>query len=423
MSNIVAPPAIDDLPLEVGSFVELHSLRRQDLNGLTGEVRSKAEDRWAVQLDMQDKRKVTVKPENLKRIPLLDLATRRKAFRKAEEGLRSASVSPRECMRCCLEAIRMDRCCVYAYVGLGQSYFQLSQEVKGIPYFRRAVAQAYAAEPFLVPLYGLRFRHQLAGFLSRNGKPDEAVVELEITLERGNRLKSTIRKVKERAEFAEFLKDCEDCLQLDLSGANAKWSSFVWKDGPTREEKLEACNKAIMYADRYEERPKQNKEHLVSVLSYKAFSLAYKSVIFDEGCWDESVQTMEQARSIQATAMARSLAVFQHARIEELVGDNATDGAAKMTAYQRALELLRESEQIHTDEATSLSFCRVQAKLRSDLATAVNPETGDMVALAMRDVTLEQLPVGPSDTVPTAHGCNYMQVPDLDEGEEDGTTS
>ena len=68
------PPSVEELPLESGSFVELHTLSRQDMNGKTGEVVKfdSSLGRFLVKLD-DDCKTIKVKPITCKRIPLMPM--------------------------------------------------------------------------------------------------------------------------------------------------------------------------------------------------------------------------------------------------------------------------------------------------------------------------------------------------------------
>lgn len=113
------PPSIEERALEEGSFVELHSLNRHEMNGLTGEVVGHDYNlgRSMVKLDHEESKTIKVKPINCKRIPLQSFGLRRAAHETANEELgemyecleKERSFDDTKLKQC----IEQDRCCKY----------------------------------------------------------------------------------------------------------------------------------------------------------------------------------------------------------------------------------------------------------------------------------------------------------------------
>jgi len=128
-----APPSVEDVPLEDGAFVELHSLKREDMNGSTGEVVGFDEgaQRHQVLLDSAPNKTILIKPDNLRRIPLVSSSVKMEAFKKAnhvngkvqtahqnQDPQFAAILSQaREVLQQCIDT---DRLCVVAHACLGQ---------------------------------------------------------------------------------------------------------------------------------------------------------------------------------------------------------------------------------------------------------------------------------------------------------------
>jgi len=183
-----APPVTDtadsQLPsLENGSFVELHALSRQDMNGQTGEIVGYNGERFLVKLDSDDKTTIKVKPDNCKRIALQPMEIRKQAMELASAALDQSSISKMKLL--CLQSTELDRCCVLAWIGLGQSMMQQGNKqhvATAVTFLQRAVAQSHAAAPFLPSTTTLRIRLELATCLGEAGRIHDEATQLERVL-------------------------------------------------------------------------------------------------------------------------------------------------------------------------------------------------------------------------------------------------
>ena len=104
-----APAPADDAPIEVGTYVELHSLSVAELNGKRGfcALWQKDKERWSVQMPRAAKAGVAVRPANIRRAPAASAADAEAAKESAVRAaalLAEARASKADELRCIAEA-------------------------------------------------------------------------------------------------------------------------------------------------------------------------------------------------------------------------------------------------------------------------------------------------------------------------------
>lgn len=435
------PPTVDEVPLETGAFVRLHSLNKADLNGFTGEVTgySDEKERFQIRLDddnnnssssSSEKKKkknatLLVKQINLERIPLEPWDIRQKANTQVKNQIAPmARNNPARARKLLVsEVLKLDRCCIWAYFLVGQTYLcqpKPSREDALINY-QRAVANFHAGVPFFDDDNTLRLRSELAATYgdenmlvdehreirkvldiwpddihakytlgcncySRN-MHDEAVrawdTILAIESDPSGRLDASIlKKIQNQIKI--------NCLKSVEMISNASSSN------PDQNSRREAFTKALSYVDIALSSPSLCADE-------KAYGLARKGMIIDQidGTEKETEvdEIFRQARDINnVNPMRKSFVVFTQGRAEESRGDRAPDRSdERFNRYQKSLALYTESQKIHHEEATVMSHMRVQAKIHPLMESRVDPVTGDAVATptTARGAQLNSLEDGP----------------------------
>lgn len=418
------PPSVEELPLNKGSFVELHSLSREDMNGKSGEILGfdATTNRFMVKLDDPDNKSIKVKQINLRRIPLQPLSVRRSALAKVLEAHTGGrSLPDEETLR---EGLSIDRCCVLGHCGLSELAFRRNDRLDGMMHMHRAAAHLYAYREILPKHKRLGIQMEYSTCLGESGDIEGEATWLEQVLQEDpNHYHALLGKVAnlssrrmwdEAWEYSFRLLECPDQdpkrkfapHQVAHFKENAR-QSLVQGVGrliscqTTEHETAERFGKALAICNRLLDAGDLNPDNQVAILSWKGYLLAHQTFVAgQESCWGESQTCFRDARYVpNSTPLTKSMILFWQARSYELRGDN--DAECRDADYAEAMSLLKESEQVHTDPATRASYLRIQAKSNPNLISVVDPSSGTVMATTAGDevVTLEGLPQGPEHRV------------------------
>jgi len=436
MSNEISkdrPEPVEDLPLNKGSFVELYSLSREEMNGKTGEILGfdTKTNRFMVKLDDPETKTIKVKQINLRRIPLQPESVRRSALAKVEEAFNNSNVSGRilpdeGTLRA---ALTIDRCCPLAHFGLAEHAFRRNNRIDGMMHIHRAAAHLYPYREIITKIQRLSIQMEYSTCLGEIGDiAGEETWLKKVLQEDPNNYHALSGKVANLQSKGMWDESWEAGFRLlerpdqDPEGMYSPQQVAHFKQN-ARQTLVEGCGRLIFYQTTEHESAEMmerfrkalvmcnrifdagnlNPDDQVILLSWKGFLLAHKTlVVGQENCWDDSQTCFRDARYVRnSTALIKSMLLFWQARAYELRGDYVSE--SRDADYREAMSLLKESEQIHTDPATRQSYLRLQGKSNPKLISVVDPSSGNVMFANVaheEGVDFEVLPQGPAHARP-----------------------
>jgi tetratricopeptide (TPR) repeat protein len=442
-SDILLPPSVDELPLQPGSFVVLHSLKATHLNSTTGEVVSDFDEtsqRYPVKLDEENKT-ILVKPGNLKRIPLAPLQTRQEAQRLSNKivlDMQSAYESRAANLMQILSSMQqhlqqiltVDRCCVMGHAALGQLCTMMNNQGAALQHLQRGVAHLYALEgmPNLHSGDRQEFVHQLRYELAvcygglgnqqqeeaqlrqlLDEQPDSAVAwyGLSQSLIDQRRLDEAIEVLQE------LIETCPEENSLGVPPSHVRQVKQLARQSlnDKLQQRLSELSNPSEPDDQLTLKYAQlflsfvNNEQYDVPLDHQARVLMFRAAAYTRmGRFDDAQQDIAAAHELENDDTGytfpptiKSFVEFHEGALYEARGDKTSSEAEKHALYEQALASYAKSEATQSDPAARSLHMRVQLKLNPNLASAFSEDGTCGISLNIGSGTehLTELPPGP----------------------------
>ena len=421
-----APRSADDLPFEDGSFVELHSLKREEMNGFTGEITGFDETAKRHQLLLDnDNKTILVKPMNLRRIPLVSQELRNEAFNKGNQinymvqtayqngSLASILAQVRNGLQ---ECIAKDPCCVMAHACLGQCATMVRDREAAVKHMKRAVGNIHASVSNVTDDFEILLRCELANCLGEMRNLEAEAWQLGKVLEcnpkyirarfsLGQNLVDQ-KRVDDGIDQFQAVLDAEDD---DESSASDEQEQLI-KHHIRNQLAMQLERRIFELSDPNDNDPQKTIDYAERIVALgvdlsteaKTMVLAHKAVAFARlERWEEAIECIREANDHGASESPRiKCGVLHHGgNIQELRGDHAFKAnysAMARACWEEAMALYEASEETMHDDATQVAHLRVQVKLNDELAKVID-ESGEVVGGMPMDgsVLLNILPRGP----------------------------